>query len=666
MDTPNGASMILSRAIFAAAALLLCSALLAGGTWAASLEGQRQTFLAAERAWKQGDRQEYRRLKRQLSDYPLLPYLEYAEIRGNLSGARTETVQRFLERHSDGPLAGRLRSAWLAQLAKKGRWHDYVSFFQPTNSVEGRCHYLHGLISTGHRSIAFAQVEQLWLAGHSQPKACDPVFSAWRKAGLLTPELVWRRIALAMDEGETRLVGYLKRQLATSDQAWVERWLRVRDHPKLILDRWEFSTEHPQRRTILLYGLGRMARLDAERAAGAWSSLKRRYRFDPGQQAQAERVLAAAYLRHRHPDALAWLDRVEPGEDLRLHRKRILAALEAQDWQRVRRWIEQLPSKEHQAERWRYWKGRALQELGHREQAVELLSAVARDRTYYAFLAADRIDSDYYLKHVPLRLDPTLLERVEGLPVVRRAAEFRALGRELDARREWWWLRQNLDAEELKAAARIAKGWGWHAQAIFTLAGSGYWDDLELRFPLEHLELVRKHAEENGLGIPWILAVMRQESAFNTTATSPAGARGLMQLMPNTAREVARKRGERRPKGRDLFQPRINIPLGTTYLSQVYRRLGQNPVLATAAYNAGPHRVERWLPMRGMDADIWVETIPFRETRNYVKRVMAYAVIYEKRLGLMPGSIVARMDPIPGTRERAVTAADTKRRDSSS
>lgn len=636
--------------------VLLCCATLSSGTaQAASIAVQRNAFVAAEQAMKQGESRRYERLKQQLTDYPLLPYLDYAELRGNLAAARADRVRRFLARHADTPLAGRLRNAWLDLLAKKGRWHDYTDFFRPTKSTKRRCNYLHGLIATGQRRNAFARVEPLWLVGRSQPDECDPVFSAWRKAGHLTPELVWQRIRLAMDADRTRLARYLKRLLNTSEQPWVDRWLRVRDEPELIRDRREFAADHPQRRTILLYGLGRMARQNASRAAATWNTLKRRYRFDAEQLDSAERILAAAYLRHRHPDALARLDRVQPGADLRLHQKRILAALRAGDWERVRSWIDELPAAERQAERWRYWKGRALQKLGYGDQAMELLAGVARDRTYYAFLAADRIDADYFLKHVPLRPDPALLSRVEALPVVRRSSELRALGRILDARREWWWLRQNLDPEELKAAAIIAKGWGWHAQAIFTLAGSGYWDDLELRFPVEHLELVEKYAGSNELQTPWVLAVMRQESAFDSRAASHAGARGLMQLMPATARSVAERLGTASPDRWDLFQPEINIPLGTAYLSQVYDRLERNPVLATAAYNAGPHRVERWLPKHTLEADVWVETIPFKETRNYVKRVMAYAVIYEKRLGREPGSIVARMRSVTGTLEQAVS-----------
>jgi soluble lytic murein transglycosylase len=652
MDMPTG---VLRLVLLSITSLLLCCTTAAAAT-TPGLERQRQMFVQAEQALHRGDSKEYNRLRRELADYPLLPYLEYTELSGNLGRAGKARVAKFLHRHADTPLAERLRGAWLSRLARGGQWQDFIDFFTPSKSTERRCNYLRALIATGHAKTAFPQVTQLWLVGRSQPDQCDPVFAAWRQAGLLTPELVWQRVELAMSNGQTRLARYLKRFLSADDQPWVERWLRVRAKPELILDRREFAADHPQRQTILLYGLNRLARKDAERASAAWETLRKRYRWSKPQSDLGARILASAYLRHDHPGMLEQLDRIEPGDDLRLHQKRILAALENEDWERALFWIDALPEKARGEERWRYWKGRALQKLGRSDEALALLSEVARDRTYYAFLAADRIGTSYFLKHVPVQVAPELLARVEGRPAVRRAHELRALNRRLDARREWWWLTRDLDASALQAAALLAKRWGWHDQAIFTLARSGYWDDLELRFPLEYLDLVENQAGANGIQLPWVLAVMRQESAFGADAVSRAGARGLMQLMPRTAQAVAQRLGKPRPKSEDLLEPRTNIPLGTAYLSQVYRQLDYNPVLATAAYNAGPHRVKRWLPEHTQDADIWVETIPFSETRGYVRRVMAYAIIYEKRLGLEPGSILERMRPIPGTVSRGKTS----------
>ncbi len=633
---------------------MLFSATVFGNT----LEQQREQYLQAEKALSKGHLTEFQQLKQRLRDYPLLPYLEYAELKRSLATVKPDRVERFLDKNSDSPLASRLRGAWLGHLAAEKRWKTYLEFFEPSKSTERRCHYLHAMISTGHRDIAFSQVEQLWLVGRSQPKDCDPVFTAWRDAGQLSPDLVWQRIALAITDGRARLAGYLKRYLPEADRSWAERWLKVRNNPALVLDAKAMSPWHAQRSRILLYGLERMARKDPNLAAAAWRTLDERYRFAQEQKLQAGRILATAYIRHRHPDTLDLLDRVEPGDDLKLHHKRILTALTNEDWERALFWIADLPEEERQNERWRYWKGRALLKLGRHEQGLALLNEISRDRTYYAFLAADHIGDTYYLQHMPLVVDPARRAELEAMPAMARLRELRALERNRDAKREWWWLTRvrKLDAETLQAAALVAKSWGWHDQAIFTLARSGYWDDLELRFPLNHLDLLESHAQRNSIELPWVLAVVRQESAFGLRAHSPAGAKGLMQLMPGTARDVAKRLGKPRPRRNDLFRPETNIPLGTAYLSQVYGQLDQHPVLATAAYNAGPHRVKRWLPERTMEADIWVETIPFHETRQYVKRVMAYAVIYEKRLGLKPGSIVQRMRPIRGSLDAAATS----------
>lgn len=629
--------------------LLLIGLMQVTSVQATSLDTQRTWFVKAEKALKSGNRQEYRQLKEKLQAYPLLPYLEYQELRWSLNDSSAKQVRDFLQRYSDTPLAGRMRGAWLRHLAKGKRWNEFLDFFEPSKSTRMRCNHLNALIHTGRADIAFPQVKQLWLVGRSQTGECDPVFDAWRKAGHLTKELVWQRIRLAMNKGQPKLVHYLKRYLPANERSWAELWIKVRSKPQLITEHELFREPHPQRNAILLYGLARLARVGTDPVTRAWDRLSERYTFNSEEMRRGEHAVAGAYIRHDHPQVLTYLEQVEPGDDLNLHQKRILVALENQDWQKALFWINALPKDERGIERWLYWKGRVLQKLGRKDEARIQLAQVAGDRTYYAFLAADRIGADYYLKHSALQVQAGLVQALEQQPGAQRTRELLALERYTDARREWRWLTRDMAKDAFKVAAILAESWGWLNQAIFTLARSGYWDDLEFRFPVEHLDLVKHHAAQHGIQVPWVLAVMRQESAFSPRALSHAGARGLMQLMPATARSVAKRLGKPRPRERDLFKPETNIPLGTAYLSQVYKQLYQNPVLATAAYNAGPHRVNRWLPEQTLDADIWVETIPFKETRNYVKRVMAYGLIYEKRLGLKPGSIINRMRPIQGT-----------------
>ena len=272
------------------------------------------------------------------------------------------------------------------------------------------------------------------------------------------------------------------------------------------------------------------------------------------------------------------------------------------------------------------------------------------NRGYYSFLAADRAGYRYQFAHVPLRYRPAELADIEQHPAILRARELYAIKRLADARREWNYAIERLDTPNLLRAAKLADEWGWHDRAITTLARARYWDDLELRFPLAHQQEVVREAQRQRINPAWAFAIIRQESAFTPDARSNAGALGLMQLLPRTARSMARSMRLRRPRYRDLLDSETNIRLGIRYLRQVQDRYDGHPVLATAAYNAGARNVRRWLPEAGnVAADVWIETVPFSETRDYLKRVLTYTVIYEQRLGKDPVPLLQRMRPVPGT-----------------
>jgi soluble lytic murein transglycosylase len=319
-----------------------------------------------------------------------------------------------------------------------------------------------------------------------------------------------------------------------------------------------------------------------------------------------------------------------------------------EDWPQVVSWIAALPQDERQDESWTYWLARALQGTGDTQAADALYRKTAHERTYYGFLAADRIGSEYHLDHIETPVSAALINEIAGLDAVKRVKELFALGRWGQAHSEWRAATAGMDNTRLQAAAKLAEQEGWHDRAIFTLAQTGYWDDLVLRFPLQHATLVEENAKRHGIDIAWVFAVMRQESAFMSNARSHAGAMGLMQLMPATARSVAKTMLNRKPPRRgELLEPDINIALGSAYLKQMKGELGDSAVLATAAYNAGPHRVTRWLPERTLPADIWIELVPFDETRGYLRRVLAYTVIYEKRMGKTPTRLNERLHPVP-------------------
>jgi soluble lytic murein transglycosylase len=633
-----------ARAVFL---ILLLTSLLAAP--AGADPAQRERFLEAEAALAAGDLQRFERLRDELADYPLRPYLDYEFLKRHIDSIDERAIVAFLDAYPELPLNRFLRARWLDRMADDGRWAEFLTLYEDDGNVARQCHYLHALIDTGRPDEALPRVVDIWLHGKSRPRACDPVFAAWEAAGMRTPALTWQRIEKAMLAGQSRLARYLARALPGGEREWVERWIQLYRDPDRVVDHARFAEPHPYREAMLAHAVRRAARSDGEVALGYWREIGPRYRFNRDQVKATEQYILRNLVRVPGDAAYDFIRQVEvDADDSEVHAARVRAALLREDWPRVIDWVSAMPDAQRELERWQYWLARALEGIGDRTAAETLYREVARDRSYYGFMAADRIGAEYHLHHADTPVAPALVALVGERPALQRARELFALERWTDGRREWHWATRDMETIELKAAAKLAQQQGWHDRAIFTLARTGYWDDLELRFPLEHAELVDLNAARQGIDTAWVFAVMRQESAFMQQARSHAGAMGLMQLMPATAKSVARDVLKQRPPRRaDLFRPDTNIALGSAYLSQMKDRLGGSPILATAAYNAGPHRVTRWLPPRLLPADIWIELVPFRETRGYLRRVLAYMVIYEKRMGREPVRLRDRLHPVP-------------------
>lgn len=609
---------------------------------------QRMLFVQAERAWKQGERNEYQRLKHRLASYPLLPYLDYAELSARLSSASSREVEGFLKQHADTPVAKRLRGLWLSQLAKTQKWKEYRHFDRPSKWAVQRCRTSWSLYKTGERKQAFAQAKDLWLVGKSQESQCDPLFKAWKAQGGITQAMVWQRFRLAVRKGQSSLARFLQRELKGNKLQLSRLWLQIRNNPQMIHSPL-LRKDSADTRELVVYGFGRLARRDPALASQLWRQLNRRYSFDAHQRAALQSQIALGAMRDGNPQAVEWLPEVPNAPvDAEIVDRVLKVALAAGRWKLLQRWLAALPRDEQLQDRWRYWQARAMEALGDDHEARKIFAGMGLSRGYYNFLAADRIGAPYTLGDRPVKPGAAVSDHVSTMPGVMRAHEFYRLGRMIEARREWNSLSKKLDSVQLRAAAKLAGTWGWHDRAIMTAAKSGHFDDLKLRFPLAYRQIVSRHAGAADLNMAWVYALMRQESAFASDARSSAGARGLMQLMPATAKHVARQLRANYRRPQQLFNPDTNIRFGTFYLREVLDQLGNNPILATAAYNAGPHRVQRWMPEDGstMDADIWIELIPFRETRRYVKRILEYSVVYETRMGLAPSRVSDRMPRI--------------------
>ena len=628
----------------------------------ASLESQRREFLQAERALRRGRREQYLLLRERLRHYPLYPYLVYAELLPRLASADAGEVNAFIGEWHETPLSDRVRVRWLELLARRGEWSEYARLYRPVRQTRLQCLYLRALLETGRVDAAMERAPELWLVGTSQPEACDPAFEAWIRAGGVTRERAWQRVRLAFEAGQPGLARYLRRFLSVEDRQLLEKWLSVNARPERVTSAVEAGAEREIVEDILVYGVHRLARRNPDLAVTAWNSLQAQFPFtDEARNAVLTRLALAYAYRHR-PEAEQWFERLpEEGLGPRAAQWRVLDGLRRRDWPGVLEAIEGLDVEHRTRPRWEYWRARALDELGMAQSAEAVFRGLANGRGYYSFLAADNLDQVYELSDRPLPFTDAELTDLANRPAARRAHELYRLARRTQARREWRLLTEELEDRDLARAAKLAANWGWHGRAILTLGRTSYRDDLALRFPLAYHKEILRFSSAREIEPAWLFAVVRQESAFMPDARSHAGALGLMQIMPDTARVLTRS-STAGPVTRDqLLDVETSLSLGSGYLRQLLDRLDQHPALAAAAYNAGKHRVDRWRPSgEALPADIWIETVPFTETREYLKRVMAYTVIYEWRLGLEPQRLSQRLVPVRPRSQRVDARAQSR------
>lgn len=624
---------------------------------------QRQAFLAAERLLTRdggvADRTAYRALALTLGGYPLYPYLQARNLRQRLAAGVAEAKQlddevgAFLQRYDGLPPADRLRAAWVEHLAAARRWAQLLRVL-PDGIGDARpeCWRRRALLHSGRVDEALQGIEKVWLVGRSQPDNCDPLFARWRERGGFTAERVWRRFELAIDNGEERLATYLQRLLPAGRRALASLWLAVYRRPERVLDAGRFDGGNAEHLELIMRGVYRWARRDSVAAAAAWDRLLGRYRFPAGgSRDRLERRLALYVAGRGDPSAARRLATLPASAvDEQVEEWRVREALARHDWPAVSRSVDRMAPAGRASPRWRYWRARALEALGDRQNARSAYRQLVGMRDYHAFLAADRLGVDYQMRHSPLQApDEMTLAR---LPALQRAYEFWRLDRLPQARAEWRLAERGFDTAQQRAAAKLAQRWGWHDRAIAAAAKARDWDDLTLRFPLPYRQAVATYSREHAVDPAWIYAVMRQESLFQSDIRSGAGALGLMQLLPGTGRRIAHALGAPRPAANDLLRIDTNIRYGAYYLRQTMDDLQSNPLLATAAYNAGPRRVVAWLPRHtSVAADVWAETIPFRETRQYVQRVMEYAAVYRWRLQQPQARLSRAMGQILPVRE---------------
>lgn len=593
---------------------------------------QQRLFIKAERLTSKSHLPQYKTLYNQLHYYPLTPYLDQKRLLHKMKLSDLKEIDSFLSTYEKSPLDWALRKPWLKYLAKKKQGALFLKYFKATSDAKLTCQKHNFSLEAGiPESVVLPQVTKLWVVGKSQDKACDPLFKRWQAAGYRTDDVVWQRIILAADGGKHTLLPYLTKLLPEQEKYLGKLWHKVRRDPSKVSQLSYFPKKSAKEQQIYLYGIKRFIWKDQNRALKAYEKALPLFKFSEKQKQGVAERFAIALASKNHPDANKWLSLLAPEKlNEKMFQWRLTQLLKQQDWQRIVKELQQTQGKHKDSLQWQYWYSRALLATGQKELGNEVMTKLAEKRHYYGFLAASHLKAPVNLQNKPLVVTKQEKLKVINNPAAKRAFELFHIKRYNQARREWnYWLSQLSDRDKL-VAAKVANENDWFDRAIFTLSKVGYMDDVDLRFPAAYEGKINKHSSKQKINPAWAQAIARRESSFMTDAQSPVGARGLMQLMPGTAKQLKRGKVSRKY----LFNAENNIKLGTKYLRMLLKKNKGNHVLATASYNAGPYRIKSWLKdAKALPADIWIETIPFKETRNYVKSVLAYQEIYQHKAG---------------------------------
>lgn len=553
-------------------------------------------------------------------------YLAFSQ---NLPTAPNETFLDFI--NGTTPLSTKLREKWLYELAKNKDWTNFNHYYQTSNDLNLVCYEQIAKYNLGMQDQALKDTIPLWLTGNSQPPSCNSLFSLLIKDDHFDQSLITQRIGLALERQNIQLVRYLLSQYKVPHPAELQALNAVYQNPATIskLNLNGLNSD------IYLYGLKRMVSTNMNQAIKLWQ-LSQTQKLLNETQKQAFLAHVALYKAMRnHEDALQWFAKVKPQyyTDVLLDWQ-IRFALKLRNWAEVSELINDSKNKNDPI--WQYWLARSFEERGKKREAQALYESLAINRHYYGFLASLRLNkTPNFNNEKPITnmdvLKPyqAFTDQIQSLYQSKQIVQAARLINDFIS---------ELPKEEASALVYwIANTLKWYGRAVYLSNNETLNNQLSLRFPLAYQDIIALYSKKYAVAPAFIYAIIRQESGFRDDATSSVGARGLMQVMPYTARVVSKEYKIPYNEQNQLFLPQTNINIGIAYLKQLTKRFDAHPILIASAYNAGPKQVVYWLKTHPpKEIDVWIETLPWQETRNYLKNIMAFDVVYQYRLGQKP------------------------------
>lgn len=585
-------------------------------------------------AVRANDQARFQQIRARLTHYPLLPYLDYYQLAFRPGAADYNDVTRFIRQHGDTPQSNRLERSYLTYLAQSQQWSQFLRFYPAKpSSTDLLCMHYQALYYTGKPKEALQGAGKIWMSGQSRPDACSPLFQLWQASGQRTQEKIWQRMTLAFEAENPNLIRHLGATLGSGLQSYGDQMVTLFEQPAKAMNPAYFSS-NPYSRKLLSLGLTRYANQEPESVLRQLALFRSRFGLTQAEVKPVERAIARRLLLDRSIAQRSWVDStVKKLADPDITELRARLAIWEQDWRGLSGWVKMMPMARQKEDRWRYWMARSLEVQGQQKPARDLYLETANLRGFYGFMAAQRTGVPYRIKNQSVKHVPDWRTASQRWPFLLRVRELLSMNEIAAARSEWF---HNMDRNPVAQRiefGHIALNQGWHELAILASIRAEAWDALDLRFPLPLKRTFSQMAQERTMNTSLLYAISRQESALYPLAQSPVGARGLMQLMPATAKETAGKLGVPYRNEQQLFDPTMNIRLGSAYLKRLLDVYDGNRILAAAAYNAGPGRVKRWREQSdNKPMDVWVESIPYKETRNYVQNVLSFDLIYQHKL----------------------------------
>jgi soluble lytic murein transglycosylase len=607
-------------------------------------------FIAAREAFARGDRVKLTRALASLKTHPLQPWATYYQLVQRLEDGTDAGVAEFADQHAGSYLGEKIRGDWLKWLMRHEDWSEariqFAHLQRP--DAEANCRGLDIRLRLGEpEAVGDARA----LLGSAAPLAdtCFPPLGRLVTAGELSADALWERLRRQLALGKLKEARTIASWLP-SDEAPSWRTVEaIAEHPAQHLAKLPGRYADSRRgRELAAFAVVRLARSDARVAAMRWQEIENH--FSAAERGFVRGRLALAAAMTHQPEATAWFDQATAlGAllDEEQHAWRVRAALRAAgQWPAVANAIAAMPETQQAQPEWTYWRARAHAATGNAEGAQTLYARIAGQPTFYGILAGEALGKSYVLP--PRALPPSTGELAAAAthPGLARGLTLIRLDMRIEGIREWNWALGSLNDRQLLAAAELARRNDVIDRAINTADRTQMEHDYVQRYPTPFLAKIEPRAREVNLDPAWVYGLMRQESRFIMDAKSSVGAKGLMQLMPATAKWVAKTIGMNDFHPAKVTQMDTNVTLGTNYMRMVLNSLDDHPVLASAAYNAGPGRARKWRAETSLEGAIYAESIPFNETRDYVKKVMANAMSYAVLMGGPTPSLTTRIGTI--------------------